>query len=61
MNDECERLRARVAELEKDAERYRWMLSTNLGVFMQVGGRVMAGASKEAIDASIDAAMGVKE
>lgn len=44
-------------DLTPDAMRYRWLVSTNLGVFMQVGGRIEAGASKKLIDSAIDAAM----
>ena len=48
-------------ELLADALRYRWLISTNLGVFMQVGGRVEAGVSKADIDSAIDAAMHLSE
>lgn len=59
-------LKRRVAELEKDAERYRWLRDaaneprSNTSVFMQdPGGGVMFedGFGADALDAAIDAAM----
>jgi hypothetical protein len=40
-----------------DADRWRWLLTTNLGVFMQLGGKLMAGLDKDEIDKIVDKTM----
>lgn len=50
-------LAQQVEDLQTDAARYRWLIKQNLGVFMQVGGKIEGGQPKEKIDSSIDEAM----
>jgi len=53
--DELDRLTARVAELEKDAERYRWLRKQGLGDNLAAVICTMQ-VSPEQMDAAIDAA-----
>lgn len=52
--DEIERLRAQVAELEKDAKRYQWLRDVGDATWRPFG--IREGYSAAAADAAIDAA-----
>lgn len=57
--ERSEKLTARVAELERDAERYRWLRDDDRGRFLACAAMTDTGLSGD-IDAAIDAARGTE-
>ncbi|WP_434456548.1 hypothetical protein JQR85_13745 [Stutzerimonas urumqiensis] len=56
LHDEIERLTARVAELERDAGRYRWLRGRLPGSAYRIAG-VIYSEGGDGVDAAVDAAM----